>query len=86
MYMAIYFYIYNNGYVTSLWTIFIDLTFCSALCARRNVQQTLAQILKHRPLAPIAMEKIKLMNTVIDFYIYINGTRRNNVKIYHNDD
>ena len=26
------------------------------------------------------------MYMVIHFYIYINGTRRNNVKIYHNDD
>ena len=30
--------------------------------------------------------KINSMNAVIDFYIYINGTRRNNVKMYHSDD
>ena len=39
------------------------------------MQQTLAQILKYRPLAPIAVEKINSMNAVIDFYIYVNGTR-----------
>ena len=50
------------------------------------MQQTLAQILKHRPLAHFAVEKINSMNAIIDFYIYIYGTRRKNVKIYHNDD